>query len=537
LALPAQAQQPKQNSSTAKPKLVVGIVVDQMRNDYIYRYYERFGEGGFKRLVENGYYFKNTHYNYIPTFTGPGHSSIYTGTTPRYHGIIANDWHIKGTQKDMYCAEDSSVQSVGANTKNGKMSPLHQKSSTIGDELKMNSNHQSKVFAVAIKDRSAVLPAGHAADAAFWYDDEGGNFITSTWYLNQLPPWLEKFNNEKKVWQYLNQTWSPLYPLNTYSNSIADLNNYEAVPNKKETATFNYEYKNYVEKKSAGILKATPFGNSLTTDIAIACIVNEKLGKDNVCDLFCLSYSSPDIIAHAYGPRSVEMEDVYLRLDKDIARLLNTLDSAVGKNNYTVFLTADHGGADVPMHLKDNKIPAGYMKENKLAKELKKYLFGMYGDSTLLENISNEQIFLNEEKIAALKIDQDLCEANICKFLIGKKGIAQAYPSRVLMNEAFTGNEYRALLQNGYNCKLSGHVAFMYEPGYMDYAEKGTTHGSGYNYDTHVPLLFYGCGIPKGFSHQYIAITQVAVTVCELLQINQPNASTAQPLNDYFRIK
>ena len=529
--------QTKQALPATKPKLVIGIVVDQMRNDYIYRYWQRYGAGGFKRLVEQGYYFKNTHYNYVPTYTGPGHSSIYTGTTPRLHGIIANDWHVKGTGYEMYCVQDTNVYAVGGKNKNGKMSPKNQLSSTIGDELKMSFNNKALVYAVALKDRSAILPAGHAANGAFWFDDESGNFISSSWYMANLPTWLQNFNAEKKCLAYLKNTWAPLYPINSYSNSLADNNPYEAVPNKKESATFNYVYQNYVEKNSVGIIKATPFGNSITTDMAIACIENEKLGSDDVCDLFCLSYSSPDIVAHSYGPRSVEMEDLYLRLDKEIEHLLNFLDKQVGKNQYTVFLTADHGGADVPRHLEDNKIPAGYIKENVIAGEIKKYLFRMYGDSMLFENISNEQVFLNSQKLESLKLDKDLTEANLCTFLLGLKGVAQAYPSKVLLNEAFAGNDYRALLQNGYHPKLSGNIALMYDAAYMDYPEKGTTHGSAYNYDTHVPLVFYGCGIPAGHNFQYTTITQIAVTVCELLQINQPNASTAQPLNDYFKTK
>ena len=211
------AQVKPQPTKLTKPKLVLGIVVDQMRNDYIYRYWNRFGNGGFKRLVENGYYFKNAHYNYIPTFTGPGHCSIYTGATPKTHGIIANDWHIKSSHNSTYCVEDTLVNSVGTNNKNGRMSPKNQLSSTMGDELKISSNGQAKVFAVALKDRSAILPAGHSGNAAYWFDDETGNFISSTWYQNQLPDWLVNYNNEKKWIKYLSNNWSPLYSIETLS--------------------------------------------------------------------------------------------------------------------------------------------------------------------------------------------------------------------------------------------------------------------------------------------------------------------------------
>lgn len=528
------AQTKNQTTTNIKPKLVVGIVVDQMRNDYIYRYWNRFTQGGFKRLIEGGYYFKNTHYNYIPTFTGPGHCSIYTGATPKTHGIIANDWHIKSGKKEMYCVEDSSVKTVGSNNKNGMMSPIHQLSSTIGDELKMNTNNVSKVFGIALKDRSAILPAGRSANAAFWFDDETGNFITSTWYAPELPTWLKAFNDEKKCIKYLTNAWAPLYPISSYTNSIQDDNNYESVPNKKDKPIFNYEYKNYVEKNNVAIIKATPFGNSLTNDLAMACIKNEQLGKRNTTDLLCLSYSSPDIVAHAYGPRSIELEDLFLRLDKDLEQLFNYLDLEVGKNNYILFLTADRGGADVPHHLQDNKIHAGYLKESKLKKEIKNYLIQTYNDSLIFENLSNDQVFLNEARLLELKLDRSLVETNLCNFLVKKAGVAEAYPSSILINQSFNSNDYRTLLQNGYNQKLSGNVAYIYEPAYMDYPEKGTTHGSGYNYDTHVPLIFYGAGVQKGNSYQYTTITQIAPTVCELLQINQPNSTIAQPLNDFF---
>jgi len=527
--------QVKTRSSTPKPKLVVGIVVDQMRNDYIYRYWDRFGNGGFKRLVNDGYYFKNAHYNYIPTYTGPGHCSIYTGATPRAHGIIGNDWYDKTSGKYMYCVEDTSVKTVGASGKKGCMSPKNQLSSTVGDELKMSTNGGAKVFALALKDRSSVLPAGHAANAAFWFDDVSGNFISSTWYVQNLPAWLELFNKKEMAKNYLSTGWQPLYAPYTYSNSIADDNRYEAALNKKEKATFPYDYNSFLEKNNLGILRATPFGNSITKDLAIACLQNEQLGKDDIADLFCISFSSTDVIAHAYGPRAMEVEDVYLRLDKDVEDLLNALDKEVGKDNYTVFLTADHGGADVPNQLMDNKIPAGYVSEKKMVAALKNYFNQTYGDTMILASFSNEQVFLNQKKLMDLKLDQEQVEQKLSQFLITLPGIAEAYPSSVMKEQAFRWNDYRALLQNGYNHRLSGNVCFLYAPAWMDHAQKGTTHGAGYNYDTHVPIIFYGNGIKKGVSHKYTTITQIAPTLCELLKINQPNTAAAEPLNDFFK--
>lgn len=521
--------------SQTKPKLVVGIVVDQMRNDYIYRYWNRYGNGGFKRLVNEGFYFKNAHYNYIPTYTGPGHCSIYTGTTPRTHGIIANDWFVKENGSFMYCVQDTSKKPVGTENKSERMSPRNQLSSTIGDELKMSSNQKSKVFAVALKDRSAILPAGHAANAAFWFDDSQGAFISSSWYLNDLPPWLKDFNAKGFPKIYLEKDWNTLYPISTYTASIADNNNYEAIPNKKETPTFPYRYNSFLEKNKVGIIRSMPYGNSITKDLAIECLKNEHLGKDDEPDLLCISFSSPDIVGHAHGPRSVEEEDLYLRLDKDLEELLSTLDKEVGKNNYTVFLTADHGGADVPNHLIDNKIPAGYLTEQSLTKEIKSYFHSAYGDSSLLNNVSNEQVFINEKKLTALKLNKEETETALANFLITLNGISEAYTSKVMKEQSFNEVDYRALLQNGYNHKLSGNVCFIYRPAFMNNGGKGTTHGSGYNYDTHVPIIFFGNGIKKGESFDYITITQIAPTVCELLCINQPNSAIGKPLNDFFK--
>ena len=523
-----------QNNSSVKPKLVVGIVVDQMRNDYIYRYWDRFGEGGFKRLINDGFYFKNAHYNYIPTYTGPGHSSIYTGTTPRTHAIIANDWHIKSSAISNYCVSDTGVKSIGCTNKNGKMSPKNQLSSTIGDELKISTNQIGKVFSIALKDRSSILPAGHAANAAFWYDEITGNFISSSWYIKELPSWVNAFNNKNFPKVYLTKGWQTLYPISSYSNSLADNNNYEASPIKKEAITFPYNYKDFIEKNDFSIIKSNPYGNTITKDLAISCLINESLGKDNIPDLLCISFSSPDYIGHYYGPRSIEAEDIYLRLDKDIEDLLNTLDEQVGKNNYTIFLTADHGGADVPNHLIDSKIPAGYIKEKYLVTEIKKFLQRSFGDSSIFENNSNEQIFLDARKINQLNLKTAEVESKLADFLITINGISEAFTSSTLKTQCFYKNDYATLLQNGYNHKLSGNVCYIYNPAWMDYSEKGTTHGAGYNYDTHVPIIFYGNGIKKGNYFQYVSITQIAPTICELLQINQTNGCISDPLNEFF---
>ncbi len=517
-----------------KPKLVVGIVVDQMRNEYLYRYWNRFGSGGFKRLVSQGYYYRNHHYNYVPTYTGPGHASIYTGSTPRQHGIIGNDWFVKTTSTKINCVQDTNVKPIGTKNNSGRMSPKNLLSTTLGDELKLSSP-KSKVIGLALKDRSAILPAGHSADAAYWIDETSGDFISSSWYLNDLPRWLKNFNDEHLAKTYLEKWWAPLYPIETYTASLPDENTYEAVPNKKDFPVFPYEYKPFIEKSDFSILKATPYGNTITKDLAIECLTKEELGKDEFTDLLCISFSSSDIIGHAYGPRSVEVEDCYLRLDKDLEELLNRLDKEVGKGNYLVFLTADHGGADVPKHLMDQKIPAGYALESKVLKDARKFMLSTYGDTLLLSAVMNEQVYLNEKRCEALRLNLDELEEKLCRFLLTENGIAEAYPSKVMKYGAFGETDIRTYLQNGYNLRLSGNVCYTLKPAWMDHGEKGTTHGSAYNYDTHVPLILYGAGIVPGENMDWSCIQQIAPSISELLKINRPNASSGDILPGLFR--
>ncbi len=516
-----------------QPKLLVGIVVDQMRHDYIYRYWNKYGNGGFKKLIIDGYFYKNAQYNYVPTYTGPGHASIYTGATPATHGIIANDWYDKETNTTVYCTDDNTVKTVGSESKAGLMSPKKLLVTTIGDELKLATNQQSKVFAISLKDRSSILPAGHSANGAFWFDGTVGKFISSTHYMNQLPTWLTDFNNQKLATQYLSKGWNTLYPLNTYEESLTDNNNYEKAPNKKKEAIFPYDYQVQLNNNDFEIIKATPYGNSITKDLAIACLKAEQLGKNKHTDMLCVSFSSTDYVGHSYGPRSVEVEDVYLRLDKDLEELLTYLNTNVGKDNYVLFLTADHGACDVPAHLKDLKIPGGYINETELETTIKTFCLNTYGDS-LVYSLNNQQIFLNETKMAAMKLNKFAVEHTLANWLLSIKGVAEAYPSEVLKYENYTDNSFKYLIQKGYNHVRSGNVAFSYNPAWMEYQAKGTTHGASYSYDTHVPVIFYGKDIPKGNSVKKVNVVDIAPTLSLLLNMSYPNGTSGKPLEEVF---
>lgn len=523
-------KQPTANTDQTHPKLVVGIVVDQMRYDYLTRFKNKFGNNGFKRLQDNGFNLKNHHFNYVPTYTGPGHASIYTGTTPMNHGIIANHWYDKDSKKGAYCAGDSTVSGVGVRGKSGQMSPIKMRTTSVTDQLKLHTQHKSNVIGISLKDRGAILPAGHTANAAYWFEGNNeGKFITSTYYTDKLPAWVTDFNNTVDVYM---KEWNTILPIEQYTESGMDDNHFEATFKGNKHVTFPYDLKE-LSKKNGGysILKATPFGNNLVTDFAIAAIKNENLGADNVTDFLAISYSSPDYVGHQFGVNSIEVEDTYIRLDADIEKLLNHLDTTVGKGEYTVFLTADHGAIHVPNYLKSKKIPAGYFNKKAFREKLAAALDKRYKVEGLIENISNNQVFLNSSLIEKQQINMAEIQAYIVQQIIKYPNISKAFTAHAMSSTQFTSGVAH-LLQNGYHQKYSGDVLFVLAPSVISYPEKGSTHGSSFSYDTHVPLLFYGAGIKKGTSIKRTEVIDIAPTISVLLGISFPNGCTGNPLED-----
>lgn len=522
-----------------KPKLVVGIVVDQIRQEYLYRYYPKFGEGGFKRLMNDGFMLKNAHYNYAPTVTGPGHASVYTGTTPAIHGIVGNDFYDKRLKRMVNCVEDSLYKPVGVEIGNGDVSPWRMLSSTVTDELKLFTQKRAKVIGVSFKDRGAILPAGHMADAAYFYDGTSGRFITSTYYMTKLPAWVVAFNAQNLPEKYLSQVWNTLLPIDQYTESGPDDTPYEAGFTPRGKSVFPYDLTKLRTKNSAAFLANTPFANDYLTEMAKATLVNEGMGKDDVSDFLCISYSSTDAIGHRVGPNAVETEDVYLRLDRNLADILKTLDKEVGEGNYTVFLTADHGVADVPQYLKDNKIPAGYFNENYAKAKLEEYLSSYFPGRSFIEEISNEQIFLNQAAFQkdpkSSGIDMFIVTELIGKYLLTLDGVADIYTENILRETNYNEGGIRGAIVRGYHAKRSGDIVISLEPGWFSGGSvQGTTHGSPYSYDTHVPGLFYGYGIKKGSSVRYHPITDIAPTISVLLNIKFPSGCTGQPVAEIF---
>ncbi|WP_431123226.1 alkaline phosphatase PafA [Flagellimonas flava] len=514
------------------PKLVVGIVVDQMRYDYLTRFWNHYGEGGFKRMVRDGFNCKNHHFNYAPTSTGPGHASVYTGTTPATHGIIGNNWYDKYQDKEVYCASDENSSTVGTPSDAGKMSPHRLLTTTITDQLRLHTQKRGKVIAVALKDRGAVLPGGHMANAAYWFEGgDTGKWISSSYYMSDLPQWVKDFNSSGKVQEY-KKAWTTLKDIAVYVESGTDNNAYEGLFEEETTPTFPHSTPNLLSKtKDFEIIKYTPYGNSLTMDFALEALEHESLGVDAITDFLAISFSSTDYVGHKFGVNSKEIQDTYLRLDQELARLFNTLDAKVGAGQYTVFLTADHGAINVPAYLRDEQVPANYLDMDALKSRFTEFLKYKYGTTDVVKNISNYQVFLDHKVIHNLDIDLDDAQEEIAMELLGYGQVNQVYTaSQMWQNEYTRGIPY--ILQNGYNQKRSGDVLMVPRPGHASYRETGSTHGSPMIYDTHVPLLLFGKGIKKGSTVSRTEIPDIAPTIAALLGVAFPNGTTGKPIGE-----
>ena len=512
-----------------RPKLVIGIIVDQMKTEYLYRFSNDFSENGFKRLIKDGYSFHNMHYNFVPTYTAPGHAAVYTGATPSVNGIVGNEWFNKAIGKDVYCTEDATVKTIGNGSKGeGEMSPSLLQSTTITDELKLATNFKGKVIGISIKDRGAILPAGHFANWAFWYS-KTGSFISSSFYGEKLPDWVNTFNDEKRYESYLNKGWDLFKPKATYNESLPDDNPYEGKLNKK-MPFFPYNTKEMFESSNAGILRSSPYGNNLLADFTMKAIEKEALGQDDITDFLTVSFSSTDYIGHTFGPRSIELQDTYLRLDQTIAEFLNYLDKTVGKENYLIFLTADHAGAENSKYLKDNKYDVDNINAKNVEQDLIEFSKKTFGEDLIL-NVSNFNVFLKKDIIKTKNLELDQVKQTFKNYLLSQKQVKRVYTEEEI--QASTGSDfYLDFIAKGYDPVQNGELIILNKPGYIEYFAVGTTHGSPYSYDSHVPCLFYGWNIKKGESFDRKVITQIAPTLALKLKITLPNGTESEVLQE-----
>jgi predicted AlkP superfamily pyrophosphatase or phosphodiesterase len=525
-----------------RPKLLIGITVDQMRYDYLQRFEQDFllDAGGFPRLIFEGLSNPNTHYNYVPTYTGPGHASIFTGTTPATHGIIANDWYDKKRNALQYCAKDTLVLGIGTLSDAGKMSPIHLLSTTIGDELKLSSNGKSKVIGISLKDRGAILPAGRSADAAYWYI--GGKedvWATSSWYgMKELPQWVQDFNAKGYGAKSLKEDWNLFYPDSIYNESLPDNNPYEAPFKGLIKPVFPYKLSELTNLNNQyDLMKATPLGNTMTVEFAKAAIEGERLGQQNgVVDMLCMSFSATDYVGHQFGPHSRETQDTYLRLNRDISNFIDYLDTTIGRDSYLIFLTADHGAANNPAMMMDRKLAAGNFVSDKLEEFLENKLIEKYGAGDWIINESNQNVFLNREWIEQKKLSLKSIQQEVAIWACSFEGVQSAY-THAELSYSIAREDFAERLQRGFDQHRSGDVIYVLKPGWIEYGKQGTTHGSGYEYDTHVPFILFGniwnCNLPEiAFNrivNESLSITDIAPIISDLLNINRPSGCLNSP--------
>lgn len=523
-------------AQVSRPKLVVGLVIDQMRWDYLYRYSDLYGINGFKRLLREGFSAENTIIPYTPTVTAAGHTCIYTGSVPAIHGIVANDWVERETGARMYCATDTSVMPVGSNSMwEGQMSPRNMLVNSIADELRLATNFRSKVIGIALKDRGGIFPAGHSANAAYWFDDRTGQWITSSYYMKELPPWVLQYNRRRVPDSLMRTEWNLLYDRSKYIQSTGDDMSWERLLESDKKRTFPHSYASVIGSSRYDPLRSSPYGTVYTFDFAKEIIRNERMGQSGETDMLCVSISSTDYIGHRYGPNSLEAEDMYLRLDKEIASFLNYLDQAFGKGNYLLFLSADHGAPNAAGFLLENKyLNAGTLSSDEMRKRMNQFLKGKLGDSSLVKRIFDFQAYLDIKRIDSLGLNLKEVKKELVNYLKAQKEIWNAFDEEDLMSTILPP-VVKEKISNSYYFRRSGDVQYFYKPQYVEGPANGVEHGAWYPYDSHIPCVFFGWGVKPGRTYRETSMADITPTIASMLRIQMPSGCIGKAITELIK--
>ncbi len=530
-------------AEAAKPKLVVVVSVDQLAYEYLNRFYVNFAADGFFRTIERqGALFSNCHHRHAFTFTGPGHSVLLTGAYPRQTGIIGNGWYDPDLGRDRYCVECDATKMVGLpqGSRETAMSPSSLLAETLGDVMKRTSEGQAKVIGLSLKDRAGILMAGRKADAAYWFADR--RWVTSTWYMDGLPGYLRAYNESRPIDGYAGQTWNLLLPQDAYHLYRADDYPYEndgfglgrVFPHKLAAvgdASFDKQF------------PCTPFGNDATLHAAELVIEQEKLGQDDVSDLLCLSFSSNDYLGHQYGPYSLEVEDAAYRLDRQLAALVKFLDQRVGKGQWTMALSADHAVAPIPefvseLGIKGIRNPLGDLSEltAQIEARIRQAIGPPPDGQKYVSMVEDSQVYLTRDRKVLPENKLATARDAARDVLLEQESIFAAVSADQLTVEQVTRPVRDPLVEQlfkSYHPQRSGDVLFVLRP-YDLQSRSATTHGSPWDYDTHVPLLWLGAGIGSGSSTAPVSPAQIAPTLAKLLGVEPPKDCVEVPLVELF---
>ncbi len=519
-----------QNQLNKPPKLVVGIVIEEMRYEMLLRYWNSFGENGFKKIINEGSFCTQTYHNYLITQNGVGQASIVSGTNPSYHGIISDTWYNRLTGETIGCADESKFNLMDGIIQMGNYTPKNMMTSTLGDELKLATNDSSKVISISLNPVSSVISGGKLADYAFWLNNHDGGWITGNYYTDTLPAWVKNFNAKGFQDVYMRKNWASMYSLaNNYKNSLPDNSNFE-IGFRNYRYTFPYDL-SYLRNRSGNFkyLKYTPFGNTYTKDFAVSAIVEENLGKDDFTDFLSVSFSATNYSGELFGPRSVEMEDLFLRLDQDLEHFIRFIDDEIGLESTLIYITSDRGVSDVPEYLISKKQNAGVFDGEKAVTLLNSYLSILYQNGEWIKSYYSRQIYFNQQLVDESGVNLNELQDKVANFLVQFNGVANALPAHIINSTNFESG-INQKIQNGFHQKRSGDVILNLETGWIEKNGNVTKSGSGYEYDTHVPLIWYGWKVKSSRIDRATEVVDIAPTISWILKITAPNASIGNPV-------
>lgn len=528
----------RSGSSQADPKLVVVIVIDQFRYDYLERFKSAFGPAGFRRLVEHGALFTNANYNYVPTFTAPGHAAIFTGSVPAQNGIVGNNWYDRETDSERVMVSDEStrvVTSYGTQSYTKSTRPASPRvliGTTIGDQMRLATNFKAKVVALSLKDRGAVLPGGKNANGAYWFDASSGTLVSSDYYFKEMPAWVNRFNGEHRADKYFGRVWNRLLDSKFYEFTQGVTTDVKGSPLGRH---FPYTINGPGEEKPGEEyykeFQYTPFASEYLADFAKAAIEGESLGSDDIPDLLAISFSTPDLVGHAYGPDSEEVEDVYIRLDQVIADLLEYLDGKIGLTKTLIAVTADHGVSPVPALLSLNHIESSVIEPGKCKDAVNAALSARFGGEKWVLALVNDQVYLNRKMMVETKADPAEVERVAGEALLGVPGIVRFFTRTQILHGQMPEGAIAQRVSNGFSPIRSGDVWLLTKPfAFLAEGEIATTHGSGYDYDTHVPIILFGPEIRPNRYHSECSPSDIAPTLCDLIGVEPPPTRTGRVL-------